>query len=139
MSDENSTVWLASTRGQRRQAGAVEIDAVVVLEVRVLAGVHAAGAEPELPLLFVDLDDVADRPRALGDLVLHRAGGAVDQIEVVPAVALRHPDHFLAVGEVVAIALAGLQRGGGAVVIEKRLRLFGDHRARLRRSARRPR
>ena len=91
---------------------------------------HAAGAEPQLPLLFVDLDHVAHRPRALGDLVLHRAGRAVDQVEVVPAVALRHPDDFLAVGEVVAIALAGLQRRGAAVVIEERLRLFGDHRAR---------
>ena len=117
--------------GQRCQAGAVEIDPVVMLEVRILAGIHAAGAEPQLAFVFIHLDHVADRPRALGDLRLHLAGGAVDQIEVIPAVALRHPDHFLAVGEVVAKALAGLERGGGTVVIEKGLGLFRDDRSGL--------
>ena len=109
MSDENSTVWFASALVSGVSAGAVEVDAVVVLEVRILAGVHAAGAEPDLPLVFVHLDHMAHGPRALGDLRLDRAGRAVDQIQVVPAVALRHPDHFLAVGEVVAKALAGLR------------------------------
>ena len=51
---------------------------------------------------------------------------------MVPAVALRHPDDFLAVLEVVAILLArvGEVAVGGAVV-EEGLRLFRDDRARL--------
>ena len=40
----------AVSLGQRDQAAAVEIDAVVVDEIRVLVGVLAAGVEPDLPL-----------------------------------------------------------------------------------------
>ena len=48
----------------------------------------------------------ANRPRAFRDLRLHRPGCAVVQIEVVPAVPLRHPDDFLAVVKVVPELLA---------------------------------
>jgi hypothetical protein len=95
-----------------RQAGAVEVDPVVVDEVRVLPRIHAARREPDLAGVLVHLDDAADGPFAPGDLVLHLSGDAVVQIEVVPAVALRHPDHFLAVGDVVAKALAGVAEEG---------------------------
>ncbi len=107
---ENFTTWFASAVRERRQARAVEVDAVVVDEVRVLARIHAARAEPDLALLLVDAHDVPDHPVALGDLVLHRAGRAIVQIEVVPAVALRHPDDFLAVGDIEAVALARVRR-----------------------------
>ena len=51
--------------GQRDQARAVEVDAVVVDEVRVLVRIRAAGAEPDLPLLLVDAVDAADDALAL--------------------------------------------------------------------------
>ncbi len=109
-------------RGQRRQPGPVEVDPVVVHEVRVLARIHPARAEPDLPLVLVDLQDLAHDPVALRDLVLHGPGDAVVQIEVVPAVALGHPDELHAVGEVAPEFLAG--------VAEEGLRLLGHDRAR---------
>ena len=125
-------VVVAVACGQRRQAGAVEVDPVDVEEVRILARVHAAGGEEDLLRPFVDLDHRAHDPLALRNLVLRASGGAVDQVEMVPAVALRHPDHVLAVLEVVAILLArvGEVAVGGAVV-EEGLRLLRDDRARL--------
>ena len=64
---------VAVALGQGDQAGAVEVDAVVVDEVGVLARVLAAGPEPDLPLLLVDAVDAADDVLALGDLVLDLA------------------------------------------------------------------
>ncbi len=52
--------------GERNQVGAVEIDPIVVDEVRILARVSSAGAEPDLPLLFIDAIDAADDELALG-------------------------------------------------------------------------
>src|SRR5262249_45104697 len=56
--------------GQRDQTAAVEVDAVVVDEVRVLVGVLAAGPEPDLPLILVDAVHAADDVVPFGDLVL---------------------------------------------------------------------
>ena len=106
-----------------REAGAVEVDAVVVDEVRILSGIHAARAEPDLALVFVDAEHVAHDPFALGDLLLDRAGDAVIEIQVVPAVAFRHPDDFLAVGDVEAVTLARVRK--------ERFRLLADDRSRL--------
>jgi hypothetical protein len=109
--------------GQRGEAGPVEVDPVVVDEVRILPGIHAARGEPDLPLLLVDALDVADDPLALRDLLRRLAGYAVVQIQVIPPVALRHPDDFLAVGDIEAVPLAG--------VAEERLRFLGQDRPRL--------
>ena len=118
-------------RRERHEPAAVEADAVVVHEVRILARVHPAGAEPDLPLVFVHLLDAAHHPFAPRDLVLHLSGDAVVQIEMVPAVALRHPDHFLAVGDVVAVLLARVALASvGRAVVEEGLRLLGDDGAR---------
>ena len=106
--------------GQGRQPGAVEVDSVVVDEVGILARVHAARAEPDLARLLVGLDDAADDPVALRDL-RGAAGRAVIEIEVVPAVALRHPDDLLPVLDIVAVLLAR--------IAEERLRLLGDDRS----------
>ena len=68
------------------------------------------------------LVDAAHDPLALGDLVLHPAGGAVVQIEVIPAVALGHPDD-LAAGVLDVVAEL-------APAVVERLRLLRDDRAR---------
>ncbi len=70
---------IAVALGQRDQARAVEVDAVVVDEVRILVGILAAGVEPDLPLLLVDAVDAADDVLAVGDLVLDAALFGVDQ------------------------------------------------------------
>src|SRR5262249_36650673 len=110
---------------QRREATAVEIDPVVVDEVRVFAGIHAAGLEPDLALLFVYLLDAAHHPFAFRNLVLHLAGHSIVKIEMIPAVALRHPDDLFPVANVTAVLLAR--------ITEKRLRLFADNGARFTR------
>ena len=80
----------------RDQTRAVEVDAVVVNEVRVLLRVHAARAEVDLAVGDIDAVHAAHHPLALRDLVLHAARLAIVQVEVVPAIALRRPHQFLA-------------------------------------------
>ena len=67
-----------------------------MFEIRVFAGTHAACGEPDLAFRIVDLDDVAHDPVTCGDAVLHASGPAIDQIEVVPAIALGRPDDLVA-------------------------------------------
>ena len=74
--------------GESDQAGAVEIDAIIVNEIRILIGIAAAGAKPDLPLLFVDPLDPADDEVSLGDLVFDGPFLGIDQIQMPPAVAL---------------------------------------------------
>ena len=94
-SAENVTTWLASVCRQRREARAVEVDPVVVDEVRILARIHAARAEPDLPRRFVDAAATARTGQAPLVIWFFTAPvRAVVEIEVVPAVALGHPEHF---------------------------------------------
>ena len=51
--------------GQRGEVRTVEIDPIEVREVRILARIHAARAEPDLPLVVVDLDDARGPPTPL--------------------------------------------------------------------------
>src|SRR3954454_8099649 len=108
---------------ERDHSAAVEIDAIPVRQVRVLAGVHPARGERDLALFLVHLLDVADHPRALRDLGFHAPGRAVVQVKMVPAVALGGPDDLLPVGNVDPALLLAVVDEGGA--------LFGDQRARL--------
>jgi len=94
--------------GEDRQARAVKIHAAVVDVVRVLPGADAAGAKPDLPALAVHAIDAANHPLAPGDLTLHAAGRGVVEIEVVPAVALRHPDDLPGLVQIVDELLAGV-------------------------------
>ena len=81
--------------GQGNKIAAVEVDSIVVEEIRVLAGDLAAGPEPDLSFVLVNAFNGADDKVALGDLVLHLAGLVVDQIEVTPAVFFRCVDQFI--------------------------------------------
>ncbi len=64
-----------------------------------------------------------NNPLTFGDLVLYLAGLLVDQVKVVPAVALGHPDEL--VGRVKILRKALLR------VVDERLRLLVDHRPSL--------
>ena len=91
---------VAVALGERDQAGAVEVDAVVMDEVRVLVRVLAAGAEPDLA---ASSSSIRSMPRTtyspLGDRVLDLAGLRVDQVEVPPAVALGDVDDLVGLVE----------------------------------------
>src|SRR6185312_8695566 len=110
---------------------AVEVDAVELREVGVLAGNDAAGFEIDLPLGVVYIVHVADQPVTLRDLVLHFAGNAVVQVQMLPAIAFRCPDYFLAVVDVVPVFPARGKARPEIAVVEKRLGLLVDQRTRL--------
>src|SRR5580698_10207883 len=95
---------------------AVEIDAVVVLEVRVFILAHAAGGEPDLTFVVVHLDHVAHHPFASSDLVFHATGTTVIQVEMIPAIAFRHPDDLAThPADIVGKAAPGIDEGPGAI------------------------
>jgi hypothetical protein len=85
--------------GQQRQSRAIEVDAVGVAQIRVAPGFAAGAAEIQHPVGFVDVIDRANHPVAPGDLILQDALLSVVEIEVIPPVAFRRPDHFAAAVE----------------------------------------
>jgi len=66
--------------GQRDEAGAVEVDAVKVNQIRVLVRVHATGVEPNLSLLLVDAVNATHDVIAFRDLVFDFAFLHIDQV-----------------------------------------------------------
>lgn len=60
-------------RGEADEMTTIKPHPVIVDIVRILPGLHAAGAEPDLPFLFVDAVYFADHPGALRDLILYHA------------------------------------------------------------------
>src|SRR5205823_11813061 len=60
------------------QSGAVEVDAVIMDQVRILIRILAAGTEPDLPACFVDAVDTAHDILAPGNLVLDLAERGID-------------------------------------------------------------
>ena len=113
--------------GQRSEPATIEIDPVVMNQVGILPRILPGSAKPDLPLLFVDLIDIAKDVLALGDLpLLSRIG--IDQVEVPPAILLGDIDNLP------ALLQPGHQRG--AVVLrmlgpDKGLRLLIDDVTRL--------
>jgi hypothetical protein len=74
--------------GEFCQAGAIEVDPIDLGEVRILRRNDAAGVEIDLTLGVIDIFNVAHQPIAFGDLVFQRAGDAVVEIKVFPAITL---------------------------------------------------
>jgi len=75
----------------------VEADAVVSDEIWVFILVHSAGLEPYAACILIHVDDAADIPVSLCDLVLHLACSLVIEVEVIVVVALAHPDDLAVV------------------------------------------
>ncbi len=111
--------------GERRETRPVEVDAVRVHEVRVLARVHAARGEVDLPLRRVHPVDAAHEPRALRDLLLHLARHAVVEVQVIPPVPLRHPDDLLSVGQIEPVLLGRVLEKGRHLLVDDGARLPG--------------
>ena len=64
-SGEKSILCVPSPSVSTVRPAAVEVHAAIVDVIRVLPGMDAAGAEPDLPLLLVDAVHAADHPLAL--------------------------------------------------------------------------
>src|SRR6266508_1380077 len=101
----------------------------MVDEVRVLSGPNAAGPEPHLALDRVHPFHAADHPLSPGHLVLYLPCLQIIQVQVVPAVALRHPEHFPSVVQVVREALLDVGDKRSALLIDQgdRLTAVGVH------------
>ncbi len=121
--------------GENDQAAAIEIDPAIMDVIGILVGVDAAGAEPDLPRLVIDAIDAAHHPTPLGDLVFHSAGVGVVEIEMVPAVALRHPDDFIRFIEIVGEELAAVVDEGFALFVDDGAGVAGLRHRRRRRAA----
>ena len=92
--------------GEELLAGAVEVDAVEMLEVGVAAWLLADAEEVDGAGLLVDAEDLRDVAVAVGDLVLELAGGEVVEVEIAPVVALAEPEDFIGGGQIVPVDLA---------------------------------
>ena len=79
---------------EQGQAGAVQVHAIQVLVVHVLAGFTAISADPHHALLLVERDDAGGAERPLRDRILQLSVGVV-QVVVAPAGSLRPPDEAL--------------------------------------------
>src|SRR5262249_30391317 len=76
--------------------------------------------------------DRAHDPVAFSDLVLHFAGRAVVEIEMVPAITLRGPDNFPAIVQLIAILFSGISGiGNQRTIVDEGGRLLRNHGARL--------
>src|SRR5207249_4231867 len=87
--------------GERDESASIEVDSVVMDEVGILAWVQATGMKVDVLVRFVYSVNASHGPLAFGDLPLHVSSRAIHEIKVIPAIALRHPDDFLAVVQIV--------------------------------------
>ena len=106
--------------GQQREARAVDAHPREMHVIRVLARVHPHDAQPHLPRLLVHALDPAHHPLARGDRVLHPPRAKIDQVQVIPARPLRHPDQLVRLVEAVREDLV-------RPVDESLARLLHDH------------
>ena len=111
--------------GENGEVGAIEIGAAYLNIVGVLVWHDAADVKPYLPFIAIDPLDTANHPVSFGDLILHLAGEGIVEIEMIPAVALRHPDNFVGVVEIFDELFAGVIDKGFAVFVDDRRCIAG--------------
>src|SRR5437016_3780785 len=85
----------ALAAGQRDQPRTVEVDAIAVDEIWIFVRILDAGAEPDLPLVFVNVFDEADDIRPTCDLILEFPCAGINKVEVSPAVPFGHMDDLV--------------------------------------------
>ncbi len=93
--------------------------------IRILVGMNSACAEPDLPILFIDAIDAANHPFSRCDRVLDGTRVGVDQVQVVPAIALGHPDKFARLFKVIVVSLEGIIDEGVALFVDNRRNFAG--------------
>ncbi len=112
------------------QSRPVEVDAVVLREIRVLASDAAASLKPDLTLRIINVVDVAHQPVAFRDLVLHLTRRTIVEVQMLPAVALRGPDDLLAIVHIMPIASSCRESRTKVAVVEEGIRRLGNERMR---------
>src|SRR5260370_718369 len=90
--------------GERDQARAIKIHAIKVNEIRILIGVLAAGSEPDLAIVFIDLINPANNKFSLRNLVFDSPFLCIHEVKVTPTVTLGDVDHIVGFFEPVDIS-----------------------------------
>ena len=111
---------IAGFGGEGGEVVPVEIDAIEMREVGIVAGFTADGGEPDAARCGIDAQDLGDAAVAGGDLVPELADAKVVEVEMAPVVALRVPEEFTGLGKVVPVdaALTGFELGGGLLFVD---------------------
>ena len=81
---------------------AIETDAIVMHEVWVFFRIDPARCEVEDLFVLIHVDDLPHAPFPFRDLPFHSSCGRVIEVEMVPVVALAHPDELTSVFEVIS-------------------------------------
>src|SRR5262245_43226596 len=98
----------------------VEVDTSEVCMIGVLPGTQSHRAEPHLPLYFIETVYATDDPIALRDLALQPSVCGIEQVQVVPAVSLRHPDELVRLVELTQEELLAVVDERGATLLHNR-------------------
>ena len=108
------------------QPGAVKANSAGMQIVRVLLRVNPAGLKPNDALFFIDKIHLANHPLALGDFVFHLTCSSIKQIQMIPAVSLRHPNHFLRILQMTAKLFVSVVNESGAGLVDDGSRGAGE-------------
>ena len=103
------------------QAAAIEIDAASVRIIGILPGSNSAGVEPDATLRLVDMRHRLHNPFAARDLIFDRASFGINQIKMIPAITLTHPQNF-SLADPVDEKFAGITDEGRTVFVNDRAR-----------------
>src|SRR5690625_7321353 len=90
-------------------------------KIGVLILIIPSRTEPDLPVIPIDMVYISHHPFASCNLILYRPAAGDIEIEVPPAIALRHPNDFITI-----LAIASKERGG---IAKKGFRLLIHHNA----------
>ena len=91
----------------RSKAGkslAIQADAVVTDQIRILTGLHAIGREINLTVILVHPEHLAHIPFSFSNLIIRLCRSTVIHIKMIPVITLAHPYHPLAVFQVITEA-----------------------------------
>ena len=108
-------------RSQVHQTRSIKFHFVVMDVIGVFTCIFAATFEDDGTILLIDVHHFANHPFAFRDLIFDGSLLGIEQIQMVPAVAFRHPNDFLGVFQVVAVMFSA--------VFHIRLAFFFDQNA----------
>ena len=88
---------IALFRSERHHILAVDTYFIIMYQIWVLIPIHATSREIDFSLLFIHTLDATNKPFALGNLSDNLRLLHIVEIEMIPVVALAHPEQLLAI------------------------------------------
>ena len=125
-------IMIALFRSERHHILAVHTYFIIMYEIWVLILVHATSREIDFSLLFIHTLDAANKPFALCNLSDNLRLLHIVEIEMIPVVALAHPEQLLAILDKLAPQTTIVYKGIGTLLYHgTKLAGFGIHRQHL--------